>query len=54
MNPQFLLAGSWASVDFRDEIFRDAEGRYCLNDLHRAADGLSNHQPGKFFANLGT
>ncbi|CAG2089157.1 phage antirepressor KilAC domain-containing protein [Xanthomonas arboricola pv. juglandis] len=27
------------------EIRRDAEGRYCLNDLHRAAGGQKRHQP---------
>lgn len=36
------------------EVRKDTDGRYCLNDLHRAAGGLSHHQPGKFFANLGT
>lgn len=36
------------------EIRKDEEGRYCLNDLHRASGGLSHHQPGKFFANKNT
>ena len=35
-------------------IRTDAEGRYCLNDLHRASGGAGHHQPGKFFANKGT
>lgn len=35
-------------------IRRDAAGRYCLNDLHRASGGAPHHQPGKFFANKGT
>lgn len=26
-------------------IHQDAEGRYCLNDLHRAAGGEKRHQP---------
>ena len=29
-------------------IRQDAEGRYCLNDLHRAAGGLKSHQPSDF------
>lgn len=35
-------------------IRRDEAGRYCLNDLHRAAGGAMHHQPAKFFANKGT
>lgn len=30
-------------------VMQDAEGRYCLNDLHKAAGESSNHQPAKFF-----
>lgn len=29
-------------------IRRDAEGRYCPNDLHRAAGGNKKHQPSDF------
>jgi len=29
-------------------IRRDAEGRYCLNDLHRAAGELERHKPSNF------
>ena len=32
----------------------DSEGRFCLNDLHKAAGGLPHHQPAKFFANQTT
>jgi hypothetical protein len=33
---------------FNIVIRRDAEGRFCLNDLHKAAGGESRHQPGKW------
>ena len=36
------------------QIRVDGEGRFCLNDLHRAAGAEPHHQPGKFFANKGT
>lgn len=29
-------------------IRQDAQGRYCLNDLHRAAGGVSKDQPNFF------
>lgn len=29
-------------------IRRDAEGRYCLNDLHKAAGGAEKHKPSNF------
>ncbi|WP_258129239.1 KilA-N domain-containing protein [Achromobacter anxifer] len=29
-------------------IRQDAVGRFCLNDLHRAAGGQSKHRPGQF------
>lgn len=29
-------------------IRQDTEGRYCLNDLHRAAGGEARHTPGRF------
>jgi len=38
------IAISIANVRIR----QDNEGRYCLNDLHKAAGGLSTHQPSNF------
>ena len=35
-------------------IRRDAEGRYCLNDLHRAAGGEKRHGPSYWLANAQT
>ncbi len=35
-------------------IRRDEEGRYCLNDLHRAAGGEGRHQPGFWMRNAQT
>lgn len=35
-------------------IRQDADGRYCLNDLHRAAGGESRHKPANFFQNQQT
>lgn len=29
-------------------IRQDADGRYCLNDLHRAAGGQANRRPGSW------
>lgn len=29
-------------------IRQDEDGRYCLNDLHRASGGLKRHQPSDF------
>ena len=30
-------------------IRKDNEGRYCLNDIHKAAGGLEKHKPVQFF-----
>lgn len=36
------------------DIKQDAEGRYCLNDLHKAAGGDSNQQPAFFMRRVET
>ncbi|EAO8183698.1 KilA-N domain-containing protein [Salmonella enterica] len=33
------------------EVRRDVQGRYCLNDLHRAAGGEKRHSPGYWLEN---
>ena len=35
-------------------IRQDAEGRYCLNDLHKASGGEQRHQPRYWLENLQT
>ncbi|WFG54118.1 putative antirepressor family protein [Myxococcus phage Mx9] len=35
-------------------VRQDSNGRYCLNDLHRAAGGAAHHQPAEFMRLLGT
>lgn len=35
-------------------IRRDAEGRFCLNDLHRAAGGEDRHGPKRWMVNAST
>jgi len=36
------------------EISQDDAGRFCLNDLHKAAGGESRHQPGKWYETQNT
>lgn len=31
-------------------IRQDEDGRYCLNDLHKASGDLAKHKPANFFA----
>ncbi|MCW4151906.1 KilA-N domain-containing protein [Halomonas sp. 18H] len=35
-------------------VRQDREGRFNLNDLHKAAGGVKHHQPGKFLFNQST
>jgi hypothetical protein len=35
-------------------IHQDADGRYCLNDLHKASGGMKIHQPSNWLANQQT
>ena len=35
-------------------VRQDAEGRYCLNDLHKAAGGEKTHQPANFMRRVET
>ncbi len=35
-------------------IRQDAQGRFCLNDLHRAAGGLAKHKPNEWLRNRQT
>lgn len=38
---------------FDTQIRQDSDGRYCLNDLHRAAGGEKRHQPANFMRSDG-
>lgn len=37
---------------FSTSIRQDTEGRFCLNDLHRASGGVRKHGPALWLANL--
>lgn len=41
-----------AAIIHATPIRRDAEGRYCLNDLHKAAGSQERHKPGDFIRQL--
>jgi hypothetical protein len=43
-----------AAIIAATPIRQDAQGRYCLNDLHRAAGGEDRHGPKRWMANAGT
>ncbi|MRR51849.1 MAG: KilA-N domain-containing protein [Rhodocyclaceae bacterium] len=53
MNAPEKLPGTSLSVG-SVSIRQDAEGRYCLNDLHKAAGGEKKNQPRYFLANKQT
>ncbi|WP_445346246.1 KilA-N domain-containing protein [Acinetobacter bohemicus] len=46
-NNQPLVIGSFS-------IRQDEDGRYCLNDLHKASGGLAKHKPSNFIRNQQT
>lgn len=50
----FTEAAACALIVAGAGIRQDAQGRYSLNDLHRASGSAPHNQPGKFFANRGT
>ncbi|WP_057092529.1 KilA-N domain-containing protein [Comamonas thiooxydans] len=43
-----------AVIIFSTDIRQDSEGRFCLNDLHRAAGGENRHRPSLWVENQQT
>ena len=48
MNLRITVAEMGGAQICASVIRRDDEGRYCLNDLHRASGGAKRHTPGRF------
>ena len=54
MNPNIVNAWGFFFDLYTITIRKDSEGRYCLNDLHKAAGELEQHATWRFFRNQQT